>query len=291
MKLTLTLDVRSTPFKFTLLACVALFLGVNFAQTAEPTGDLAKKLASVKFDHYAPAPGYSEGPTWIGGEVFFCSGALLRVDNDKKVHKHLDLGPAGTVLLGNGHLLICDNKYKALVDLAPDGKVSVVADQFETRPLKSLNDLTVDARGNVYWTDPEGSSLQTPVGNVFRLRPDGRVDRIATGLAFPNGLDVDPASRYLYVIESQSKKILRYALPDNDDDLLGKAEVFYDLGGSGGDGCAFDAAGNLWVADFHRPDTGKGRITSATLPSAAKITTRFFAPPAIRRASFMPRWA
>ena len=34
--------------------------------------------------------------------------------------------------------------------------------------------------------------------------------------------------------------------------------MFYDLGGSGGDGCAFDAAGNLWVADFHRPETGNG---------------------------------
>src|SRR4029079_17854233 len=72
----------------------------------------------------------------------------------------------------------------------------------------------------------------------------------------------------LYVIESQSQKILRYTVPD-DNALLGKAEVFYDLGGSGGDGCAFDAAGNLWVADFHRPETGKGRIT--VLSPEAKV--------------------
>jgi hypothetical protein len=86
------------------------------------------------------------------------------------------------------------------------------------------------------------------------------VDRLTTGLAFPNGIEVDPASKFLYVIESQSKKILRYDLPA-DDALLGQPSVFYDLGGSGGDGCAFDAAGNLWVADFHRPETGTGRIT------------------------------
>src|SRR4029079_13261828 len=72
----------------------------------------------------------------------------------------------------------------------------------------------------------------------------------------------------LYVIESQSQKILRYTVPD-DNALLGKAEVFYDLGGSGGDGCAFDAAGNLWVADFHRPENGKGRIT--VLSPAGKV--------------------
>ena len=230
------------------------------AHAAEPTGALAQRLANVKFDHYAEAPGYSEGPTWREGSVFFCSGALLRVTAPRQVHKYLEIGPAGTVLLGNGHLLICDNKHKALLDLAPDGKLGVVAERFEMETLASLNDLTVDARGNVYWTDPEGSSLATPVGRLYRVRPDGRVDRIATGLAFPNGIEVDPASKHLFVIESQSKKILRYALPA-DNELLGKPEVFYDLGGSGGDGCAFDAAGNLWVADFHRPDTKTGRIT------------------------------
>jgi sugar lactone lactonase YvrE len=222
--------------------------------------ELARRLGGVTFERYADVPGYSEGPTWRNGDVFFCSGELWRVDSQKRAHKYLDLGPAGTVLLADGHLLVCDNKHRALLDVAPDGRVSVVADQFEGFPLQSLNDLTVDARGNIYWTDPEGSTDKTPVGRVFRLRPDGRVDRLAANLAFPNGIDVDPASAFLYVIESQSKKILRYRLPA-DDQLLGKPEVFYDLGGSGGDGCAFDAAGNLWVADYHRPDTKTGRIT------------------------------
>lgn len=237
-----------------------LLLATVVNRADEPTGDLAKQLAQVKFDHYAPAPGYSEGPTWRKGVVFFCSGALLKVAAPGMTEPFLDLGPAGTVLLGNGHLLIADNKYKALVDLSPEGVAKIVVDRFETETLKSLNDLTVDARGNVYWSDPEGSSLDKPIGSVFRLRPDGRVDRLTAGLAFPNGLEVDPASKFLYVIESQSKKILRYELPA-DEELLGKPELFYDLGGSGGDGCAFDAEGNLWTTDFHRPETGTGRIT------------------------------
>ncbi len=254
-------------------------LAITFPCSAQE-GELAKKLANVKFEHYAEAPGYSEGPTWRNGEVFFCSGALWRVDAKKDVHKYLEINPAGTVLLANGHMLIADNKHKAILDLAPDGKLGVLAEHVETQTLRGLNDLTVDARGNVYWTDPEGSSLKTPVGNLYRLRPDGRVDRIGGGLAFPNGIEVDPASKKLYVIESQSKKILVYDLP-GDDALLGKATEFYDLGGSGGDGCAFDAAGNLWVADFHRPETGNGRITVlspegkvlAHLPVPAKVVS------------------
>ena len=238
---------------------------------AEPAGDLAARLANVKFDQLASAPGYSEGPTWRNGDVLFCSGGLLRVDAEHRVHRFLDIGAAGTVLRADGHLLICDNKHKALLDLSPDGKLGVVVEQFETRPLRGLNDLTIDARGNVYWTDPEGSSAKNPVGQVFRVRPDGRVDLIATGLAFPNGLDVDPESKFLYVIESQSQKILRYPLPA-DNELCGKPELFFDLGGSGGDGCAFDAAGNLWVADFHRPETGHGRITVLS-PDARVLAT------------------
>ncbi|HEV7403396.1 MAG TPA: SMP-30/gluconolactonase/LRE family protein [Chthoniobacteraceae bacterium] len=221
---------------------------------------LAEHLAAAKFTQYAKVPGYSEGPTWVNGDLFFCGDGLRRVDKSGNVILWLDINPAGTALRGDGHLLICDNKHKALLSLAPDGTLSVLADSFEGKPLNSLNDLTVDARGNIYWTDPSGSSLDHPTGVVFRLRPDGTVSRIGNTFAFPNGLDVDPAGRFLYLVESQSKKILRFPVPA-DDQPLGPAETFYELGGSGGDGCAFDAAGNFWVADYQRPETKQGRIT------------------------------
>src|SRR4051794_17135192 len=164
-----------------LFAALLLTSAAEFP-AAEPGGDIAAKLKAAKFELYARAPGYSEGPTWRDGELFFCSGALLRVGKDGKVAKFLDINPAGTVLRGDGHLLICDNKHKALLDLAPDGTLGVIADQFEGKPLNSLNDLTIDGRGNVYWTDPSGSSLDKPIGNIFRVRPDGTVSKVATGL-------------------------------------------------------------------------------------------------------------
>ena len=242
------------------LACLALPLRA---------ASIADQFAVAKWTHYAKAPGYSEGPTWLNGEVFFCSGSLLKVDKAGKVFPWLDINPAGTFLRRDGQIVIVDNKHKAVLALATNGFVSVLADQFEGKPLRGLNDVTVDARGNIYWTDPEGSSLAKPVGDIYRLSVAGKVTRVAGGFAFPNGLDVDPASRFLYLIESQSKKILRLALPANDDAPLGPPELFYDLGGSGGDGCVFDAEGNFWVADFHRPDTKQGRIT--VLSPEAKV--------------------
>jgi gluconolactonase len=254
------------PFVFALIALTS-------AAAEKP--DLARRLAAVKVEHYAPAPAYSEGPTWRDGEVFFCSNGLLRVGKDRKVRKYLDISPAGTFLKADGSILICDNKVPALLELTPDGKVGVIVERFEGKKLNSLNDLTVDRDGNVYWTDPNGSSRENPIGKIFRVRPDGRVDLIASDLAFPNGLDVDPANKHLYLIESQTAKILRYDLPAHDKPL-GKPVVFFALGGSGGDGCVFDAAGNFWVADFHRPETKKGRIT--VISPEAKVLGRLDIP-------------
>ena len=227
--------------------------------TGRSGNSLAARLGAVEATQFASTPSYSEGPTWRDGELFFCSEGLRRVARDGTVGQYLDIAPGATFLRADGRMLICDNKYKAILIMEPDGKLGVIADRYEGKPLRSLNDLTVDARGNVYWTDPVGSTVDNRTGNVFRVRPDGAVSKVAAGLAYPNGIEVDPAGEFIYLVESQTKKILRYLVPDNDSPLT-NAEEFYNLGGSGGDGCAFDADGNLWVADFHRPETGSGRI-------------------------------
>lgn len=252
-----------------------VLLAVPLARLAAADADPYARLAKVKVDHYAPYKDYSEGPTWRDGDVFFCGGPLLRVTKDRKLLKYLDIGPAGTYLVADGHILIAANKPPSLLDLAPDGTVSVLAEQYEGKKLQSANDLTADAAGNIYWTDPHNSGKNSPIGKIFRLTPEGKVELLASNLMFPNGLEVDPASKYLYVIESQSQKILRYDLPPVGEPL-GKPTLFYNLGGAGGDGCVFDAAGNLWVADFQRPDTKRGRIT--VLSPAGKLLGGFDVP-------------
>ncbi len=202
----------------------------------------------AKAELYAPAPGYSEGPTWLDGDVFFCSGSLLRITAERKVLKHLDINPAGTYLLADKRILICDNKHHALLQLTPEGKTQVLAESFDGKKLRVLNDLCVDRAGNVYWTDPNSGDSKKPDGNVFRLTPEGTISRIATDRAYPNGIEVDPEGKYLYLIESASKKILRYNVPASDKPF-GEPTLFYTLK-TGGDGLAFDAKGRMWVTDF-----------------------------------------
>ncbi len=241
----------------TVLRCCLLLIAVVPCRTAQPAEDLAKQLAGVKLDYYAKAPLPAQAAIWHKGELFFASaGGLYRVDAERKVHKFLEINPAGFALRGDGHLLIADNKYKALLDLAPDGKVGVVAERFESETLRSLRDVTFDTRGNVYWSDPGGPSASSPTGSLYRLRPDGRVDRLATGLASLRGLAVDPADKSLFAIEGT--ELQRYDLPD-DNALLAKPKTFRALGFGAG-GCAFDTEGRLWVAESRDKATDQGSL-------------------------------
>src|SRR5262249_25014421 len=98
----------------------SLFVALGLVAPAEV--EALEKAFAAKAELYAPAPGYSEGPTWYKGSVYFCSGALLRISPERKVTRYLDISPAGTYLLADGSILICDNKYHALLQLSPDGK-------------------------------------------------------------------------------------------------------------------------------------------------------------------------
>jgi hypothetical protein len=126
--------------------------------------------------------------------------------------------------------------------------------------LRGLNDVTADAAGNVYWSDPADSSGKNPTGRVYRVTPSGAVEMLANDLAFPNGIEVDPSNRNLYVIESQTRKVLRYDLPAAGQ-KLGAKKVFFDFGqdSAGGDGLCFDAKGNAWMAEFNNK-SGAGRV-------------------------------
>jgi sugar lactone lactonase YvrE len=193
---------------------------------------------------------------------------------------------AGTFLRGNGHILACDHFHKALLDIARDGTVRVVAERDERgEPLRGLNDLTADASGNVYWTDPSGSSVDRPIGRIYRVTPAGVVELVADDLAFPNGIEVDPESKHLYVVESQTRRVLRYTLPTSGE-KLGAATEFVNFGerSSGGDGMCFDAAGNLWVTEFARKEAAgrvvflnpRGEVLGHIAPNARLVTNVAF---------------
>jgi gluconolactonase len=74
--------------------------------------------------------------------------------------------------------------------LYPPDKVTTLADNYQGKPFDALNDMALDKRGGVYFTDTQG---------IYYLPPGGRVTRIIDEVPRPNGVVLSPDERTLYV--------------------------------------------------------------------------------------------
>ncbi len=150
-------------------------------------------------------------------------------------------------------------------DLAT-GRSTVLAGTFEGRPFNGPNDLVVDERGRIYFTDPRyfgPEPVEQPVQGVYRIDPDGKVARIAADAGKPNGITISPDQSTLYVgsLDFGANDFLPestptvpgamqlFAYPLRADGSLGDRRVLIDFApGSGPDGITVDRDGNLYLA-------------------------------------------
>src|SRR5262245_46651794 len=155
------------------------------------------------------------------------------------------------------------------------GKSYILAALFEGRPFNSPNDITIDEKGRVYFSDPRylgHEPLDQPVQAVYRIDPDGSVHRIITDAGKPNGVCVSPDQKTLYVVSNDNGSTGIGRLPTEAKLSKGRmALLAYDLAADGTakfrktlvdyapqdgpDGLVCDADGNVYVAvrDETRP--------------------------------------
>lgn len=155
------------------------------------------------------------------------------------------------------------------------GKTYIVAGLFEGKPFNSPNDITIDEKGRIYFSDPRylgHEPIDQPVQAVYRVDTDGSVHRIITDAGKPNGVAVSPDQKTLYVVsndngntgigrlpmDAPAKKgamaLHAYALAEDGTAKFRKTLVDY-APQDGPDGLVCDKAGNLYVAvrDETRP--------------------------------------
>jgi sugar lactone lactonase YvrE/peroxiredoxin len=130
------------------------------------------------------------------------------------------------------------------------------------KPFGRPNDLVVARDGSIYFTDSGRNANQqpAPAGEVappavYRVKP-GLLERLAADITRPNGIQLSPDEKTLYVADTAGEFVLAYAL--QADGSLGPKRQFAKLAGyrqaqngsysSGADGLAVDAAGRLYVA-------------------------------------------
>jgi len=159
------------------------------------------------------------------------------------------------------------------------GRSYVLTGLYDGKPYNALNDLTIDAAGRIYFTDPRYMGHE-PIFQegfaAYRLDPDGEVTRIATNCGKCNGILIAPDGKTLYIVSNdngwfefqtlkpgettvQAGHLLQAYDVDAEGNLSNR-RVLIDYGKqdkpcSGPDGLIADEEGNLWVAARceHRP--------------------------------------
>lgn len=250
-----------------ILSTLAFLPGAAHPQA--PAREFALKAESPKFwellDHDASLTrvaggfGFTEGPVWDERGFLYVSdeeqNKIFKVYADGHKEEVISLGdPDGNTYDLQNRLIDCASVLRAIIDVTPDGKYTVLADKFEGKKFNSPNDVIVGPDGALYFTDPtldlpKGETQEIPFQGVYRLEKSGAVRLLTNELTQPNGLAFSPDGKHLYVDDSKQRNIRVYDV--NPDGLLANGRVFgTEEGGPHQgvpDGMRVDKAGNLYV--------------------------------------------
>ena len=146
------------------------------------------------------------------------------------------------------------------------GKMEILAESYKGKPLEGPNDVTIDGKGRLYFTD-------TPGGGVYRIDGPGKLARILNRpeIERPNGIQISPDDRKLYLIEANpvpggARLIRAYDLAA--DGTVSHMRVLYNFhAGRSADGMSIDTAGNLYAS----AGLNASRGTAETLDTKAGV--------------------
>jgi gluconolactonase len=162
----------------------------------------------------------------------------------------LDFDPQGRLVAAEG---ANTGGNRRITITMPDGSVKPLAEKWNSKRFNSPNDLTIDTKGRIYFTDPryvgqEPREIDTE--SVYRIDPDGTVTQIITDVQKPNGIVLSPDMKTLYVADSNpggNQQLLSF--PQNKDGSVGEKKIMHDFGKSRGiDGMSVDIRGNIYGA-------------------------------------------
>jgi gluconolactonase len=268
----------------------------NTAKTAYESIIPADAKIELLVDGAKTKPGltFSEGPKWMNGKVYFSNmffdkdfgaspakSSTVEMDPNGS-YRYITAGKMQTNGLypyKNGNLIVCDMMGHRVVEMTTKGEVvRVIADKYDGKSIDGPNDVITDAKGGVYFTDPqftmEAVKFQ-PGRAVYYVSPDGKkVTRITAPneFAMPNGIVLSPDGKTLYInncyddeswypVKSEKDNFI-WAYDVNPDGTIKNGRKFAKLflidavmdrkgKSSSADGMAIDKAGNLYVCTYY----------------------------------------
>ncbi|HVY80486.1 MAG TPA: SMP-30/gluconolactonase/LRE family protein [Steroidobacteraceae bacterium] len=229
-----------------------------------------------------------EGFKGTEGLIGMSDGSVLFCEIDTNRIIHLDLAGNASIYLedsnraiglaydARGRLIAAQSREPRIGVLAPTRLT--LADSFAGQPLVRPNDLVVDQKGGLYFSDPIPSpQLQfrdPPPGRkplLFYIRPDGTLTQLTDVIARPNGVQLSTDEKTLYAVDGD--QIVAFDV--QADGSVKNPRKFAD---ATGDGLAVDSANRLYVATEAgvRVLSPKGR-SLGLIPTPVRIQSVAFA--------------
>lgn len=145
-----------------------------------------------------------------------------------------------------GHLLARD---LSLYTRADNGELRLFT-EVESGLDNRLNDGRVDAWGRL-WIGTMDNQLHRPNGALYRVDPDGAVDKIFDNVIVSNGIAFSPDRRRLHFTDTRRYCSWIFDM-DPHSGSISNRRIFADYSSTGDrpDGACFDADGGLWTAFF-----------------------------------------
>src|SRR3989442_15669164 len=185
-----------------------------------------------------------EGPAWHAPsfDLYFTGGdGITRFDATGASHvfREPSGGANGLLFDHDGRLVVCEAANRRVTRTERDGSITVLAEFYPaSRPAAALvrlegekdgakvsgrmkfnspNDLIIDSKGRIYFTDPRYGPRETMemrdaggklVEGVYRIDAPGTVQRILEHeVDRPNGILVSPDDKHLFVADNNNNTV------------------------------------------------------------------------------------
>lgn len=233
-----------------------------FGTPAQPQAPLRSPIPPGAKPVQLASSGAGEGPAWRDGWLYFSGGGKIsrwKPGGAVEVFRDPSGGSNGLRFDAQGRLIVCEAGNRRVTRTEADGSITVLADRYEGRRFNTPNDLTIDSRGRIYFSDPrygKRDGMEMDIEGVYRIDAPGKVVRVlGREVERANGVLISPDGRYLYVADNNNnnvggaRKLWRFTLRPDGAVVPESRHLIYDWKDSRGpDGVKMNARGLLFVA-------------------------------------------
>jgi gluconolactonase len=200
--------------------------------------------------------GFVEGPVWskdgflIFSDIYNSRIMKLAAPDRPAIYRNYTNSANGNTMDAEGRLYTCERDGRRVSRMEKDGRLTVIASEWQGKRLNSPNDVAVRRDGHIYFSDPASKAVLEPqeigFNGLYHVTPQGVLSLITPKMKRPNGVAITPDGHTLYVADSEEKKILAYDL--DADGNASRERVFISGIEGTPDGFRVAENGNLYIA-------------------------------------------